>query len=60
MNNKNIHFISLALLGAAFFIFLDGLFTVNQIEQVVVTRLGEPVRVIKDPACILRSPCWKR
>lgn len=34
----------------------DGLFTVNQIEQAVVTRLGEPVRVIKNPGLNMKIP----
>jgi membrane protease subunit HflC len=32
------------------------MFTVNQIEQVVVTRLGEPVRVIKTPGLHFKIP----
>ncbi len=38
------------------FIFCGGLFTVNQIEQAVVTRLGEPVRVIKTPGLHFKIP----
>ena len=34
----------------------DGLFTVNQIEQAVVTRWGEPVRVIKNPGLNMKIP----
>lgn len=34
----------------------DGVFVVNQIEQAVVTRLGEPVRVIKEPGLHFRIP----
>ena len=34
----------------------DGLFTVLQIEQVVVTRLGDPVRVIKEPGLHFKIP----
>ncbi|MDR2645957.1 MAG: protease modulator HflC [Holosporaceae bacterium] len=35
----------------------DGMmFTVNQVEQVVVTRLGKPVRVIKDPGLHFKIP----
>lgn len=46
------------ILGAivAFFVFIDGLFTVNQIEQAVITRLGDPVRVIKNPGLYLKIP----
>ncbi|MDR3180136.1 MAG: protease modulator HflC [Holosporaceae bacterium] len=48
------------LLGLVFFVFLDGLFTVNQIEHVVVTRLGEPIRVIKDPGLHFKIPMLER
>ncbi len=41
-------------------IFLDGLFTVNQIEQVVVTRFGDPVRVIKDPGLHFKVPMLEK
>jgi membrane protease subunit HflC len=34
----------------------ETMFTVNQIEQVVVTRLGEPVRVIKNPGLHFKIP----
>lgn len=37
-------------------IVLSGMFTVNQIEQVVVTRFGEPVRVIKTPGLHFKIP----
>lgn len=37
-------------------ILLDGFFTVNQIQQVVVTRLGDPVRVIKNPGLHFKVP----
>lgn len=53
MNKKTILLIFCA---AIFVIFLDGLFTVNQIEQVVITRLGEPVRVITTPGLKLKIP----
>jgi membrane protease subunit HflC len=57
--NKSISSV-IFLLGLAIFIFLDGLFTVNQIEHVVVTRLGEPVRVIKDPGLHFKIPMLER
>lgn len=41
-------------------VFLDGLFTVNQIEQVVVTRLGDPVRVIKEPGLHFKIPMLEK
>ncbi|MDR2794998.1 MAG: protease modulator HflC [Holosporaceae bacterium] len=44
------------LFGLVFFIFLEGLFTVDQIKHVVVTRFGEPVRVIKDPGLHFKIP----
>lgn len=40
----------------AVLIVLSGMFTVNQIEQVVVTRFGEPVRVIKNPGLHFKIP----
>lgn len=45
-------------LGALFIILfvISGLFTVNQIEQAVVTRLGEPVRVIKKSGLHFKIP----
>ncbi len=42
--------------AAAFFVLVDGLFTVSQIENVVVTRLGEPVRVVKTPGLHFKVP----
>ncbi|MDR2682161.1 MAG: protease modulator HflC [Holosporaceae bacterium] len=57
--NKNILSV-IFLLGLVIFIFLEGLFTVNQIEHVVVTRLGEPVRVIKDPGLHFKIPMLER
>ena len=42
--------------AVAFFVLVDGLFTVNQIESVVVTRLGEPVRVVKTPGLHFKIP----
>ncbi|MDR1333602.1 MAG: protease modulator HflC [Holosporaceae bacterium] len=46
--------------AAAFFLLLvmlgETMFTVNQIEQVVITRLGEPVRVIKTPGLHFKIP----
>lgn len=53
MNKKIFSVIALVTL---LIIFVDGLFTVNQIEQVVVTRLGEPVRVITTPGLKLKIP----
>lgn len=35
---------------------LSSIFIVNQIEQVVITRFGEPVRVIKDPGLYFKIP----
>lgn len=52
-------FVSAAVL-VGLFIFLDGLFTVNQIEQVVVTRLGDPVRVIKEPGLHFKIPVLEK
>ena len=53
-----------ATITAAFaitlFVLIDGLFVVNQIEQAVVTRLGDPVRVIKDPGLYLKIPLLER
>lgn len=46
----------LATILVALFIIYDGMFTVNQIEQVVVTRLGEPVRVVKNPGLHFKIP----
>lgn len=47
--------VTVVLLAAAITA-LSGMFTVNQIEQAVVTRLGEPVRVIKDPGLHFKIP----
>jgi membrane protease subunit HflC len=46
----------LAVLFAAVLVFSGMLFTVNQIEQAVVTRFGEPVRIIKDPGLHFKIP----
>ncbi len=46
----------LLILFGAILLLSDGLFTVMQIEQVVVTRLGEPVRVIKEPGLHFKIP----
>lgn len=54
MNSKKKLVSAVILVGI--FILLDGLFTVNQIQQVVVTRLGDPVRVIKEPGLHLKIP----
>lgn len=40
----------------ALFVLISGMFTVNQIEQAVVTRLGEPVRVIKTAGLHFKIP----
>lgn len=58
MNSKKT-FVSVAIL-IGLLIFLDGLFTVNQIEQVVVTRLGDPVRVIKEPGLHFKIPMLEK
>ena len=51
-------------LSAVLFILLlfafDGIFTVNQIEQSVVTRLGDPVRVIKNPGLHIKIPLLEK
>ena len=44
------------LAAAALLILVDGVFTVSQIENVVVTRLGEPVRVVKNPGLHFKIP----
>lgn len=54
MNYKKKLMSVVAVLG--FVVLLDGLFTVNQIQQVVVTRLGDPVRVIKLPGLHFKIP----
>jgi membrane protease subunit HflC len=44
---------------ALFLVFLvlsGAMFTVSQVEQVVITRLGEPVRVIKEPGLHFKIP----
>lgn len=51
----NIRKIVLPAVILALFLF-DGVFIVNQIEQSVVTRLGEPIRVIKEPGLHFRIP----
>lgn len=38
----------------------EGLFTVSQIEHVVVTRLGEPVRVVKEPGLHFKTPFFEK
>jgi membrane protease subunit HflC len=47
---------SLILIVAAFLFLNGGMFTVNQIEQVVVTRLGDPVKVIRNPGLHFKIP----
>lgn len=54
MNIKNIKYAIIVFFGMM--IFFDGLFTVNQIGQVVITRFGEPVRVIRSPGLYLKLP----
>ena len=54
MSTKNIGVI--AAFVVAIVIFIEGLFVVNQIEQVVITRLGDPVRVIRDPGLHFKIP----
>ncbi|MDR2724455.1 MAG: protease modulator HflC [Holosporaceae bacterium] len=39
-----------------FLIFSGTMFTVNQIEQAVITRLGKPVRVINEPGLHFKIP----
>ncbi len=58
MNKKNIYIILASVI--AFFVFTDGFFTVNQIEQVVITRLGDPVKVIKDPGLHFKVPILEK
>jgi membrane protease subunit HflC len=41
---------------AVFLVLKGAVFTLNQIEQAVVTRLGEPVRVIKEPGLHFKVP----
>ena len=57
MSTKNISF---AIFVFLFLCLLDGIYTVNQIEQVVVTRFGEPVRVIKDPGLHMKFPLLEK
>ncbi len=47
--------IMVALLGAAFMLF-SSLFTVSEIQQGVVTQLGKPVRVVKNPGLHFKLP----
>ncbi|MCZ6700481.1 MAG: protease modulator HflC, partial [bacterium] len=47
--------IIVALLGAAFTLF-SSLFTVSEIQQGVVTQLGKPVRVVKNPGLHFKLP----
>ena len=47
--------IIVALLGAAFMLF-SSLFTVSEIQQGVVTQLGKPVRVVKNPGLHFKLP----
>ncbi|MDR2157921.1 MAG: protease modulator HflC [Holosporaceae bacterium] len=55
MSKKHTSYLITALF-VAFFVFGGSMFTVNQIEQVVVTRLGEPVRVIKTSGLHFKIP----
>lgn len=54
MNAKNTSIVVAVVLVA--FMLIDGLFTVNQIEQAVVTRLGDPVRVVKKSGLHFKVP----
>ena len=40
----------------AFFLLIEGIFTVSQIQHVVVIRLGEPIRVVKTPGLHFKVP----
>jgi membrane protease subunit HflC len=44
------------ILIAVFLMLSEVMFTANQIEQAVVTRLGDPVRVIKNPGLHFKIP----
>ena len=44
----------IALLVVLFVLVDSSLFTVDQTEQVLITQFGQPVRVIRDPACTPR------
>ena len=54
MNIKKLS--SIVIFFVVLVVFSSGLFTVTQIEQVVVTRMGEPVRVIKEPGLHFKIP----
>lgn len=58
MNMKNTGIIGIFIV--VILIFIEGLFNVNQIEQAVVTRLGDPVRVIKDPGLHFKIPVLEK
>lgn len=51
--------IMVALLGAAFVLF-SSLFTVSEIQQGVVTQLGKPVRVVKNPGLHFKLPFFQQ
>ena len=51
--------IIVALLGAAFMLF-SSLFTVSEIQQGVVTQLGKPVRVVKNPGLHFKLPFFQQ
>ncbi len=51
--------IMVALLGAAFMLF-SSLFTVSEIQQGVVTQLGKPVRVVKNPGLHFKLPFFQQ
>lgn len=51
--------IMVALLGAAFVLF-SSLFTVSEIQQAVVTQLGKPVRVVKNPGLHFKLPFFQQ
>jgi membrane protease subunit HflC len=46
----------IALVIVVLFVLLECVFTVNQIAQVVVTKFGDPVRVIKEPGLHFKWP----
>ena len=51
--------IMVALLGVAFILF-SSLFTISEIQQGVVTQLGKPVRVVKNPGLHFKLPFFQQ
>ncbi|MDV2478908.1 MAG: protease modulator HflC [bacterium] len=51
--------IIVALLGVAFILF-SSLFTISEIQQGVVTQLGKPVRVVKNPGLHFKLPFFQQ